>query len=142
VGLVYENNVLRDILAPAKRGIYWQTKRKIEVKNLILDQVEVPPDLAKQLRNPNQAIFAVEVADGFAGFISIDGKIQEMRQSGYSAWWLFNHKITVHQLDLRLQSMDIGGQEILTKDRVSLRINLFATWQVIDASKVIENLKG
>ncbi len=36
--------------------------------------------------------------------------------------------------------MEVNGQEILTKDRVGLRINLSATWQVADARKVCEEL--
>jgi len=36
--------------------------------------------------------------------------------------------------------MEVNGQEILTKDRVGLRINLSATWQVKDAKRVIGEL--
>ena len=32
--------------------------------------------------------------------------------------------------------LEVNGQEILTKDKVSLRVNLSATWQVLDAAKV------
>jgi regulator of protease activity HflC (stomatin/prohibitin superfamily) len=41
---------------------------------------------------------------------------------------------------MRLQNMDVNGQEILSKDRVSLRINLSATWIVTDAEKVVQEL--
>ena len=36
-------------------------------------------------------------------------------------------------MELRLQSLEIAGQEILTKDKVSLRINLSASYQFTDA---------
>jgi regulator of protease activity HflC (stomatin/prohibitin superfamily) len=38
-------------------------------------------------------------------------------------------------VDLRLQTMEVSGQEILTRDKVSLRVNLTALWQVTDAVK-------
>ncbi len=38
-------------------------------------------------------------------------------------------------MDLRLQTMEVSGQEILTRDKVSLRVNLTALWQVTDAVK-------
>ena len=41
-------------------------------------------------------------------------------------------------MDLRLQNMEVSGQEILTKDRVSLRLNLSATYQIIDP-KLVES---
>jgi regulator of protease activity HflC (stomatin/prohibitin superfamily) len=39
----------------------------------------------------------------------------------------------VELVDLRLQTMEVAGQEILTRDKVSLRVNLTALWQVLDA---------
>jgi len=36
---------------------------------------------------------------------------------------------------MRLQTMEVAGQEILTRDKVSLRVNLTALWQVTDAVK-------
>ncbi len=36
--------------------------------------------------------------------------------------------------------MEVNGQEILTKDRVSLRINLSAMWQITDAATIKREL--
>jgi regulator of protease activity HflC (stomatin/prohibitin superfamily) len=36
--------------------------------------------------------------------------------------------------------MEVNGQDILTKDRVGLRVNLSATWQISDAKRVSEEL--
>jgi len=44
-------------------------------------------------------------------------------------------------VDLRLQAMEVSGQEILTKDKVSLRANLSATYQVTDPVKARSSLK-
>jgi hypothetical protein len=35
----------------------------------------------------------------------------------------------------RVQSMEVAGQEILTRDKVSLRVNLTALWQALDVVK-------
>ena len=43
-----------------------------------------------------------------------------------------NRDVKVEQIDLRPQMLDVQGQEILTLDKVSLRINLAADYQVID----------
>ncbi len=36
-------------------------------------------------------------------------------------------------VDRRVQTMEVAGQDILTRDKVSLRVNLTALWQVVDA---------
>ena len=151
VGLVYENGLLRDIHAPGKRGFYWKTARMIEVrKQSIAEQHHALDEaLARQLRNPREtrlqnaireAVYATEVTDKHVGFLLVDGKLQQTLAPGAYAWWTFNRKVLVKHLDMRLQNIEVNGQEILTKDRVSLRINLSATWQVSNAEKVMMEL--
>lgn len=47
----------------------------------------------------------------------------------------------VKVIDLRRQSLDVTGQEILTRDRVTLRVNLAAEYQVVDAVKAATTVK-
>lgn len=159
VGLVYENKVLRDILPPGKQGFYWLNKRTIQVLSVqkvpleYMDQTNIEASinatLARQLRMPregllqdavNQFVYTTEVSDKHIGFLMMDGKREKTLTAGSYAWWTFNRKVLVKHIDLRLQNMEVNGQEILTKDRVSLRINLSATWQITDAEKVVQEL--
>ena len=41
------------------------------------------------------------------------------------------------QVDLRETMLDIGGQEIMTADKVTLRLNAVATYRVADAHKAL-----
>lgn len=43
-------------------------------------------------------------------------------------------------IDTKLTIAEVSGQEILTKDRVSLRLNLSAVYQIVDATKADETL--
>ncbi|WP_313906234.1 slipin family protein [Shewanella algae] len=54
-------------------------------------------------------------------------------EPGQHAFWQFNHTIEVKPFDCRTQMLEISGQEILSKDRVSLRINLSASIRLQDA---------
>ncbi|MFZ1386771.1 MAG: slipin family protein [Thiolinea sp.] len=150
VGLVYQDKVLKDIKAPAQRGAYWRGQRAIEVRKInIAEEMRVPKALASQLvtakdatlRSAAQAaIVTSTVSEGFVGFLEVDGVQQEVLKTGVHVWWQFNHAIKVLQLDTRLQNMEVNGQEILTKDRVGLRINLSALWQITDAQLVKSTL--
>ncbi len=86
------------------------------------------------------AIALNNVAEGHIGFLMVDGTTQRSLQPGLHMWWKYNRTIEVKQFDLRLQNMEVNGQEILTKDRVSLRINLSAVWQIVDAEIVKREL--
>lgn len=146
VGLVYQDNVLKDIKPPAQRGAYWRTQRQIEVRKLdIGGDFKLPKTLASQLLAAKEtqlrnaafnALVMSTIPEGFVGFLEVDGEQREVLRTGTHVWWQFNHTIKVTQLDCRLQNMEVNGQEILTKDRVSLRVNLSAMWQVIDPQTV------
>ena len=41
------------------------------------------------------------------------------------------------EVDLRETMVDVGGQEIMTADKVTLRLNAVATYKIVDARKAI-----
>ena len=51
-----------------------------------------------------------------------------------------NHLVDADVVDTRLQLMEVSGQEILTKDKVNLRINLGANWQYSDVLQAFSQL--
>lgn len=150
IGLVYQHGVLRDIKAPGQRGAYWKQLHPITVEKLDISQdFTIPEKLFRVLsgvRDPllsraaMNAIAISNVSEGHIGFLIVDGKTIGTVQPGLHMWWKFNRVIEVRQLDLRLQNMEVNGQEILTKDKVSLRINLSAMWQIANAEKVKSEL--
>jgi regulator of protease activity HflC (stomatin/prohibitin superfamily) len=81
----------------------------------------------------SEAIGVVEVPDTSVGLLIADGELREVLKSGLTAYWKFQRNVKVELVDLRLQTMEVAGQEILTRDKVSLRVNLTALWQVLDA---------
>lgn len=146
VGLLYQGNVLKDIKPPAQRGAYWQGQRNIELRKLdISTDFKLPKALASQLLTVKEAVLRsaalnaltmATIPEGYTGFLEVDGEQREVLTAGTHVWWQFNHSIKVTQLDCRLQNMEINGQEILTKDRVGLRVNLSAMWQIVDPQQV------
>ncbi len=40
--------------------------------------------------------------------------------------------MTVEKIDRRVQALEVSGQEILTRDKVSVRVNLSASYQVVN----------
>ena len=56
-------------------------------------------------------------------------------------FWKFIRGINVALVDLRVRVLEVGGQEILTKDKVALRINLTANYQFTDALKAAKAAK-
>jgi regulator of protease activity HflC (stomatin/prohibitin superfamily) len=144
-GLVYQNEVLKDIKAPGQQGAYWKTHNAIRIDKIDIGaQLALPKPLAAQLCNAKEemlrkaalnAVAFFNIPDHHVGFLAVDNEIQAVLTAGLHGWWRFNHYPILTLFDLRLQNMEVNGQEILTKDKVSLRVNLSATWQIKEAEK-------
>jgi regulator of protease activity HflC (stomatin/prohibitin superfamily) len=71
-----------------------------------------------------------------------DGDFVKVLQPGRYGFWNYNRVVSAQLFDLKLQSTEISGQEILTKDRVSLRINLNASYKIVEPRKAAESVSN
>jgi regulator of protease activity HflC (stomatin/prohibitin superfamily) len=56
---------------------------------------------------------------------------------GRHAFWTVGRKIEVKRLDLRPQPVEITAQEMLTKDRIALRVTLTAFRRIVDPERLV-----
>jgi len=138
VAIVYANGKTLRVLPPGKRMLFWKEPLEIraEVINFI-DAPEIPRQkLAGLLRlgRESLAVF-VTVEESKLGLLFIDNRLVRTLPPGNYAYWSVATAVKVESVDLRLQPLEIAGQEILTRDRVSLRVNISAQFRVLDAVK-------
>lgn len=142
VGLRSESGVLVEILAPATRKIYWKSGLDNHIDILdISEALELPANLVKRISQTGkrakkldglEGILHIQVPEHTKGILTVNGQIHQILASGVYAYWKYQHNVAIELFDLRLQAVEVTGQEILTKDKVGLRINLSATWQYAD----------
>ena len=144
VGLVYKNGNITGVLAPGKRQLYWRGPIEVSVVRYeISESFEIPAGIAKVLVRAKQplaaqvaeAVCAVEVPDTAVGLLIVDGELVKVLEPGLHAFWKYQRALKTELVDRRVQAMEVAGQEILTRDKVSLRVNLTALWQVLDVVK-------
>jgi regulator of protease activity HflC (stomatin/prohibitin superfamily) len=144
VGLRFENGVLAEVLAPNTRRLYFKGYLEQEFERVdIATDFTVDPKLVPQLITLTAAGFKAKVpgADGVygvqvpqfnVGVVYVDGKLAYVLDAGVRAFYRFGRDMRVEFVDLRLQVIEVAGQEILTKDKVPLRVNLNAGYRVTD----------
>lgn len=151
VALRYENGSLVEVLSPASRRLYWKGLHDIRIEVIDIDQTvknseKLSADLIARLGQTQQRLRAVagldgvllvQVPDFHVGVLTLDGKVQELLPAGAHGFWRYGRKVQVDLLDLRSQVLELSGQEILTRDKVGLRINLSATWRYEDVLKAV-----
>ncbi len=71
------------------------------------------------------------------GVLYVDGKHRENLSPGRYAFWRQVAEVDVEMVDLREQAIEINGQELMTSDKVTLRLNAVVTFQVADALRSV-----
>lgn len=152
IGLVYRDGRFIGVLAPAERKFYWKAPYALRVDRLdIRSDLRVPREVANAVfrtRNGNVArelagyLYSTEVTDQSVGLLMVDGEFVQTLAPGFHAFWAVKRHIVVEKLDTRVQAVEVQGQEILTRDKVSLRLNLGAQYQVVDPVKASSQLQS
>ena len=141
--------ILRDgrpfrVLAPEGQLTLWTEAGPWEAETHVLTEtLEMPPKVAKRLAKPglNTLLMQVEVPEGHTGILTVDGVFKGQLAPGAHVFWRAGSSIAVKQVDLRHRMHEVTGQEILTKDRVTIRVNLSAGYRVVDPVKAVGTVK-
>lgn len=147
VALIYVDGQFTDLIKPQSEKWFWNTEAKVEVRRInVTEQVEVSAKDMKVLAKAAKAsvlsagMVIKEVTNQQVGLLFIDGKLVRVLKAGKYGFWNYNQTIVVEIVETRAQTIEVAGQEILTKDKVSLRVNLSATFKVTDAVKAVTEL--
>ena len=149
VAVVYHNERAAEIVAPSERRLYWKGPVSTRLERFDLDQgLALDTQLAKRLRPLDtlfglgrQTLYSREVPDGHVGLLYVEGRLTGTLKPGLHAFWNCGPSVKVDVMDLRVKTLEVQGQEILTRDKVSLRVNLTATYRYIDAEKAVRAAK-
>ena len=90
---------------------------------------------------PSNYITKTDICEGETGLLFYNGVFQKELCAGQYYFWNYNTKVTVQTVDNRVQQMDISGQEILTADKVSLRMNFVCSFRITDPVRIVSKLK-
>lgn len=66
----------------------------------------------------------------------VDGALDAVLSPGRHAAWTSGRKVAFTVIDLRERLLHVSGQEVMTKDRVTLRLNVSASYKVTDPRRV------
>jgi len=78
----------------------------------------------------------VEVAEYQKALLFLDGRFVRVLDAGTYYFWKNEVRVETRFVDTRLTRMDITGQEILTQDKVTLRVNFVCNYRVTDVVRI------
>lgn len=138
LGVMQRAVVLRDerpaqFLRPG-RHLIWTINPGVAVQ--IYDVGEPAPELTDELRAviPAAEIVEAQVKQFERALKYVNGRFEGILEPGRYVFWNHqNARVHVVVLDTRVQQLKIEGQELMTKDKVTLRLTLTAEYAPTDA---------
>ena len=123
-------------VVPAGLYAYWTSFRKVKVeivdaRNVHFMHGDLPVIVKSQLAD--RVLEVVNVAAGHVGVFFRDGSYVETLPAGRYVFWRNIAEVKVVPIDTRALNLDVTGQEIMTADKVTLRLNALVTYKVTDA---------
>lgn len=127
------------LMTPWQVRVYWKVATRVDAERIdVADDPRVDArHLAMIAANRASVITEAVVENHEAGLLTLDGKLVERLAPGRHAFWIAGRKIEVKRLDLRPQAVEITAQEMLTKDRIALRVTLTAFRRIVDPERVV-----
>lgn len=140
-----QNGKLQNLIRPKEAAWFWrEAAQPYEIQRIDLSQgLAIDADTVKQLQNINfgghpvfkNAMHTVNVPEHHQGLVYIDNVQQPPLTQGRYHYWLVNQTVGSQVADLRLQTCEVSGQELLTEDKVTVRANVVCNYRITDAPK-------
>ena len=120
---------------PAGQYVYWTTHRKVKVEVVDARAVrfvhaDLPVIVASEMAA--RVLECITVPAGHVGAWFKDGQFVETLPAGRHVFWKGVADNKLVPVDMRELILDVAGQEIMTADKVTLRLNALVTYRIAD----------
>lgn len=139
--LQYENGLFKTVLT-AGRYAFWKGIITYNFVRIDTSKIEITEEIPSNIlvNKLGAYIRAYTVESHEKALLFVNGKYERLLEGGTYYWWKNNITIHIAKIDTRQMQIELSGQEILTKDKASLRINFYAQYKVTDIIKAaLEN---
>ncbi len=128
----------------AARNFYWKnagvyTFKSMDIKSIIVDETEVERSVLEKM--VGEYLKKVKVDEGMVALVFVDGKFYRKLEAGIYFYWNIVNDVAVKIYDTRVLSLNLTKQELVTLDKVTLRLNATVEYAFTDIVKYAAEVK-
>lgn len=138
--LVWIDGRLRCVLVPG-RAAFWKTVREVRVETFDARAIRFEHESLEQaLRVPGGdiALDSVVVPSGSTALLLVGDQVKDELGPGRFAWWKDVAPVRVVVLDRREQAFNVAGQEVVTKDKATVRLNVVVVYRIASIRRWVD----
>ncbi|SMP46184.1 Regulator of protease activity HflC, stomatin/prohibitin superfamily [Neorhodopirellula lusitana] len=137
--LVWIDGRFESVLGPGLY-VYWNDVREVRVEVIGIDEAQLQHKKLASIVRGEDALHYLDVCTvnrDHVGVLFLDGRFVGELNPGLYAFWKDAADARVVELDMRESQVDVSGQEIMTADKVTLRMNAIITYVVKNARRAV-----
>jgi regulator of protease activity HflC (stomatin/prohibitin superfamily) len=137
--LIYEKNNFNRVLESG-RHLFWKGTLNRKFQKIDLNMLKVSEELNSSIFQNvelNKYIRLFEVETYEKAVLLIDDVYKETLKGGIYKFWRNGSTIKISKVDMRQLQLEVSGQELLTKDKSTIRVNFDLQYKVIDVEKAL-----
>ena len=140
LGLFFRDGKFYGFL-PSGRYLFWQIGSKIEIKTADISTPEIGENVPRYVfKNLKETPYytKIEVKQWEKALLYFDGRFVRVLDAGAHYFWKNGTSVTAETVDTRLTALTVSGQDILTADKVALRVNFTCNYRITDFVRISE----
>ena len=140
IGFLYING---NLMGVSNKGeyVFWNRFEKVEMKIYSMRELKFQEELTKDMIQyiPLKYYTKVVVGRGEEALIYVNNTLTEKLGSGMYYYWNVVREVKAEVVDMKWRELSVAGQEILTKDKVGIRLNMVTNYRITDAEKSVSD---
>lgn len=139
----FVDGLFQDVLVPGSYS-YFKTELVHTFMTAKPSAVLLPESLVPMLGMPgiDKDLLCVNgVPNGCVGILLVNGNVHSVLNPGKYAWFTKPNTVNFKIVDTRPTTLTITGQELLTRDKVPLRLNVIVTYRITDPLRSVQTIE-
>ncbi len=143
IAIRFVNGAYKEVLTKAET-LFWNVFEKNEFKLVDITQPCMEDTLPRIYMDlmPVKFYKKITIRDGETGLLYFDMHYEKRLSTGTYYFWNYGREVTCKIFNMKIQQLDISGQEILTADKVGIRLNLVVSYRITNPEKLVEKVDG
>ena len=143
IAIRFVNGAYKEVLTKAET-LFWNVYEKNEFKLVDITQPCMEDTLPRIYMDlmPVKFYKKITIKDGETGLLYFDMHYARRLATGTYYFWNYGREVTCKIFNMKIQQLDISGQEILTADKVGIRLNLVVNYRITNPEKLVEKVDG
>ena len=140
IGLFYRDGKFYGFL-PSGKYLFWQIGSRVEIRTEDITTPEINESVPRYIfKNLTETAYytRIDVKQWEKARLYFDGKFVRLLDAGAHYFWKNGMSVSAETVDTRLSSLTVSGQDILTADKVGIRVNFTCNYRITDYVKVAE----